>query len=53
MRAILKVVGGRTSLAVFEDSLRAVGDVRGLLESLVIDGLIKPLPELSHRVLRL
>ena len=50
LRAILKVVDGRTSLAVFEDSLRAFGDVRGLLESLVISGLIKPLPELAHRV---
>lgn len=50
LRAILKVVDGRTSLAVFEDSLRAFGDVRGLLESLVIAGLIRPLPELAHRV---
>lgn len=49
LRAMLKVVDGRTSLAVFEDSLRAFGDVRGLLESLVISGLIKPLPELPHR----
>ena len=38
LRAILKVVDGRTSRAVFEDSLRAFGDVRGLLESLVIFG---------------
>lgn len=50
LRAILKVVDGRTSLAVFEDSLRAFGDVRGLLESLVISGLIKPLPDEAHRV---
>jgi hypothetical protein len=50
LRAILKVVDGRTSLAMFEDSLRAFGDVRGLLESLVIAGLIKPLPELARRV---
>ena len=50
LRAILKVVDGRTSLAVFEDSLRAFGDVRGLLESLVISGLIRPLPEQAHRV---
>lgn len=51
LRAMLKVVDGRTSLAVFEDSLRAFGDVRGLLESLVISGLIKPLPDEAHRVL--
>lgn len=48
-RAILKVVDGRTSVAVFEDSLRAFGDVRGLLESLVTSGLIKPLREPVHR----
>lgn len=50
LRAMLKVVDGRTSLAVFENSLRAFGDVRGLLESLVISGLIKPLPDEAHRV---
>ena len=50
LRAILNVVDGRTSRAVFEDSLRAFGDVRGLLESMVIYGLIKPLPEQAHRV---
>ena len=50
LRAILKVVDGRTSLAVFEDSLRAFGDVRSLLESLVISGLIAPLPEQALRV---
>lgn len=50
LRARLKVVDGRTSLAVFEDSLRAFGDVHGLLESLVISGLIKTLSELANRV---
>ena len=50
LRAILKVVDGRTSAAVFEDSLRAFGDVRALLESLVTSGLIRPLPEPEHRV---
>ena len=31
LRAILKVVDRRTGSSVFEDGLRAVGDVRGLL----------------------
>lgn len=44
-RAILKVVDGRTSVAVFEESLRAFGDVRALLESLLASGLIKLLPQ--------
>lgn len=49
-RVILKMVDGSTRLDVFEDSLRAFGDVPGVFEALVVAGLIKPLPSQALRL---
>ena len=41
LRSLLKVIDGKTSNAVFAESLRAFGDVQGLLTSLQKAGLIE------------
>lgn len=41
LRSLLKVIDGKTSNAVFASSLRAFGDVQGLLTSLQSAGLIE------------
>lgn len=45
LRSLLKVVDGKTTDTVFTTSLKAFGDVRGLLKSLLTAGLIQPLSE--------
>lgn len=40
LKSLLKVIDGKTSLAVFANSLKAFGDVQGLLTSLEKSGLI-------------
>ncbi|MGL6349633.1 MAG: hypothetical protein ACRC2U_07285 [Aeromonas sp.] len=45
LRSLLKVIDGKTSDAVLTTSLKAFGDVRGLLRSLLTAGLIQPLAE--------
>lgn len=45
LKSLLKLIDGRTSLAVLEESLRAFGDVRGLVQSLEAAGLAKPLAD--------
>jgi hypothetical protein len=45
LRSLLKVIDGKTSDDVFTTSLKAFGDVRGLLKSLLTAGLIQPLAE--------
>ncbi len=42
LRSLLKLIDGKTSLAMLEESLRAFGDVRGLVQSLDVAGLIRP-----------
>lgn len=41
LKSLLKVIDGKTSLAVFANSLKAFGDVKGLLSSLQHAGLIE------------
>lgn len=41
LKSLLKVIDGKTSLAVFAGSLKAFGDVQGLLNSLQAAGLIE------------
>jgi hypothetical protein len=41
LRSLLKVVDGKTSEALFASSLKAFGDVKGLLQSLELAGLIE------------
>jgi hypothetical protein len=43
LRSILKVIDGKTSSDVYKTSLKAFGDVQGLLVSLINAGLIRPL----------
>lgn len=45
LKSLLKLIDGRTSLAILEENLRAFGDVRGLVESLSAAGLIEPVTE--------
>lgn len=46
LRALLKVIDGKTSLDVYTSSLKAFGDVQGVLKSLDIAGLIRPMSQL-------
>jgi hypothetical protein len=46
LRALLKVIDGKTSLDVYVGSLRAFGDVQGVLKSLDMAGLIRPMSQL-------
>jgi hypothetical protein len=45
LKSLLKLIDGKTSLAVLEESLRAFGDVRGLVQSLDSAGLIQPMTD--------
>ncbi len=42
LRSLLKVIDGKTSLDVYSNSLKAFGDVQGILKSLDMAGLIHP-----------
>ncbi len=46
LRSLLKVIDGKTSVDVYVNSLRAFGDVRGVLKSLDMAGLIRPMSQL-------
>lgn len=46
LRALLKVIDGKTSLEVYTSSLKAFGDVQGVLKSLDMAGLIRPMSQL-------
>jgi hypothetical protein len=46
LRALLKVIDGKTSLDVYTNSLKAFGDVQGVLKSLDMAGLIRPMSQL-------
>jgi hypothetical protein len=46
LRSLLKVIDGNTPLEVYINSLRAFGDVQGVLKSLDIAGLIRPMSQL-------
>ncbi len=50
LRSILKVIDGKTAVSVYERNLGAFGDVRGMLRSLSMAGLIAAVPEGSKRV---
>jgi hypothetical protein len=41
LRSLLKLIDGKTTLAVYTDSLQAFGDVPGILTSLSMAGLIR------------
>lgn len=43
LRSLLKVIDGKTTVAVYTNSLRAFGDVQGVLKSFDMAGLIRPL----------
>ena len=45
LKSLLKLIDGKTPLVMLEESLRAFGDVRGLVQSLAAAGLIKPLAD--------
>jgi hypothetical protein len=46
LRALLKVIDGKTTLDVYISSLKAFGDVHGVLKSLDMAGLIRPMSQL-------
>ena len=46
LRSLLKVIDGKTALEVYINSLRAFGDVQGVLKSLDMAGLIRPMSQL-------
>jgi hypothetical protein len=47
LRSLLKLVDGKTSLNVYSNNLQAFGDVHGILRSLDMAGLIRPLSLVS------
>jgi hypothetical protein len=46
LRSLLKVIDGKTSLDVYSHTLHSFGDVRGVLKSLDLAGLIRPMSQL-------
>lgn len=46
LRSLLKVIDGKTSLDVYGQTLHAFGDVKGVLRSLDLAGLIRPMSQL-------
>jgi hypothetical protein len=46
MRSLLKVIDGKTTADVYTSSLKAFGDVQGVLKSLDMAGLIRPMSQL-------
>jgi hypothetical protein len=46
LRSLLKVIDGKTPIEVYATSLKAFGDVRGVLKSLDMAGLITPMSQL-------
>lgn len=53
LRSLLKVIDGKTSLDVYTQSLHAFGDVKGVLHSLDMAGLIRPMSQLPLGAARL
>ena len=49
LKSLLKVVDGKTDLAVLVDHMQAFGDVRGVLQSLHAAGLLKLLSETDSK----
>jgi hypothetical protein len=45
LRSLLKVIDGKTPVSVYNDSLKAFGDVEGVLTSLEMAGLIRPIAQ--------
>lgn len=52
LRSLLKVIDGKTSLDVYGQTLHAFGDVKGVLRSLDLAGLIRPMSQLPPGVAR-
>jgi hypothetical protein len=50
LKSILRVIDGKTTDAVYLEKLHAFGDVRGMLHSLHMAGLIQPVPSGAHHV---
>jgi hypothetical protein len=46
LRSLLKVIDGKTTVEVYVKSLHAFGDVRGVLKSFDMAGLIRPMSQL-------
>ena len=46
LRSLLKVIDGKTPVSVYNDSLRAFGDVEGVLTSLQMAGLIRTVAQM-------
>jgi hypothetical protein len=45
LRSLLKVIDGKTPVGVYNESLKAFGDVEGVLTSLQMAGLIRPVAQ--------
>jgi hypothetical protein len=52
MRSLLKVIDGKTTVDVYTNSLKAFGDVQGVLKSLDMAGLIRPMSQLPPGAVR-
>jgi hypothetical protein len=50
LKSILRVIDGKTTDDVYSEKLHAFGDVRGMLHSLHMAGLIQPIPSGAHHV---
>jgi hypothetical protein len=50
LRSLLKVIDGKTTVDVYTNSLRAFGDVQGVLKSFDMAGLIRPLVQAAPYV---
>jgi hypothetical protein len=50
LKSILRVIDGKTTDDVYSEKLHAFGDVRGMLHSLHMAGLIQPVPSGAHHV---
>jgi hypothetical protein len=50
LKSILRVIDGKTTDDVYSEKLHAFGDVRGMLHSLNMGGLIQPVPSGAHDV---
>jgi hypothetical protein len=50
LRSLLKVIDGKTPVSVYNDSLKAFGDVEGVLTSLQMAGLIRAVTQMPSYV---
>lgn len=50
LKSILRVIDGKTTDDVYSEKLQAFGDVRGMLHSLNMAGLIQPVPSGANQV---